>query len=195
MSRAIIREALQQLAHEGLVEQNTYKGTRVVQLGPEQIDEALTARLLLETEVIRQVWAKLTVTNKAQLKTQARTLEAAVNDPQRYAELDLQLHQRLWELSGNQTFRKLLEQITTPLFAMGTIMRYTEAAGARARDKVVQPSRPSDHFRLIEAICHGTCNKAVQAMREHITHNWGMTRQQAEELQGSKHSKAEARKK
>ncbi|MGH9839722.1 MAG: GntR family transcriptional regulator [Blastocatellia bacterium] len=51
VSRAVIRESLQRLAHEGLVEQNSYKGTRVVQLSPEQIDEHLSARLLLETEV------------------------------------------------------------------------------------------------------------------------------------------------
>ncbi|MDX2031294.1 MAG: GntR family transcriptional regulator [Blastocatellia bacterium] len=186
VSRAVIREALQQLAHEGLVEQNTYKGTRVVQLTPEQIDEALSARLLLETELIRQVWGKLTQTDKQELRSLARTLETAINVPQRYAELDLQLHQRLWELSGNQTFRKLLEQVTMPLFAMGTIMRYSKIYGSRARTNGGKPSRPSDHLRLIEAICSGTQQEAVQAMQQHITHNWGMTRERAEALQVSR---------
>jgi DNA-binding GntR family transcriptional regulator len=183
VSRAIIREALQQLAHEGLVEQNTYKGTRVVQLTPEQIDEALSARLLLETELIRQVWEKLTAADKKQLKAQARALEAAVKEPQRYAELDLQLHERLWELSGNQTFRKLLAQVTMPLFA---IMRYAKVYGTPAGTNGGKPSRPSDHVRLIEAICDGTREEAVQAMQQHISQNWGMTRQQAQELHQGK---------
>jgi DNA-binding GntR family transcriptional regulator len=181
VSRAVIREALQRLAHEGLVEQNSYKGTRVVQLSPQQIDEHLSARLLLETEVVRQAKEKLTDDNRKQLKAMARKLESVVNNPQLYAELDLQLHGRIWELSGNQTFQRLLEQITTPLFAMGTITRYAAryaAGGGRAKS----PARPSDHIKLIEAICDGTREEAVTAIQEHVTQNWQMTREKVEEL-------------
>lgn len=178
VSRAVIREALQQLAHEGLVEQNSYKGTRVMQLSPQQVDESLTARLLLEGEIVRQAHARLTEEDKRQLKAMARKLESAVNNPQLYAELDLALHERIWELSGNQTFRKLLAQITSPLFAMGTIMRYSAGAGARAK----KLDRPSDHTQLIAALCDGTAEEAVRAMRGHITHNWKPTRQGVEEL-------------
>jgi DNA-binding GntR family transcriptional regulator len=185
VSRAVIREALQQLAHDGLVEQNSYKGTRVVQLSPAQIDEALSARLLLEPEIVRQAKERLTEEDKRQLKAMARRLEASVADPQHYAELDLALHRRLWELSGNQTFQKLLEQVTTPLFAMGTIMRYASAYAASAGGKAVKPSRPSDHVRLIETICDGTREEAAEAIRSHISHNWRMTREKAEELLGS----------
>src|SRR5262245_51486621 len=59
VSRSVIREALQRLAHEGLVEQNSYKGTRVIEMTPAQVDECLSARLLLETEVVRQAKEKL----------------------------------------------------------------------------------------------------------------------------------------
>lgn len=179
VSRAVIREALQQLAHEGLVEQNSYKGTRVVQLSPQQIDEFLAARLLLEGEIVRQAQARLTDEDKKQLKAMARKLESVVNNPQLYAELDLALHERIWELSGNQTFGKLLTQITSPLFAMGTIMRYSTAVKDGHAKKL---DRPSDHTRLIAAICDGTADEAVRAMREHITHNWKPTRQGVAEL-------------
>ncbi len=186
VSRAVIREALQQLAHEGLVEQNSYKGTRVVQLSPEQIDEHLSARLLLETEVVRQAKEKFTDEDRKQLKAMARKLESVDNNPQLYAELDLRLHGRIWELSGNQTFQKLLEQITTPLFAMGTITRYAAryaaGDGRRAKSPARPPARPSDHIKLIEAICDGTREEAIAAIQEHITHNWRMTREKVEEL-------------
>jgi DNA-binding GntR family transcriptional regulator len=189
VSRAVIREALQQLSYEGLVEQNSYKGTRVIELTAAQIDESLSARLLLETEVVRQAQEKLTEENKQQLKAMARKLESVNNNPQLYAELDLQLHRRLWELSGNQTFQKLLEQITTPLFAMGTITRHAANQGRRAKS----PARPSDHLKLIAAICDGTREQAVMAIREHITHNWQMTREKVEELISST-SRAKRRK-
>lgn len=188
VSRAVVREALQQLAHEGLVEQNSYKGTRVIELSPAQIDESLSARLLLETEIVRQAKEKLTEPDKQQLKAMARKLESVVNNPQLYAELDLQLHRRIWELSGNQTFQKLLEQITTPLFAMGTITRYAAryATGNGARAK--SPNRPSDHIKLIEAVCDGTREEAIAAVQEHVTHNWRMTREKVEELLSSAHT-------
>jgi len=182
VSRAVIREALQRLAHEGLVEQNSYKGTRVVQLSPEQIDEHLSARLLLETEVVRQAKEKLKDEDRKQLKALARKLESVVSNPQLYAELDLRLHGRIWELSGNQTFQKLLEQITTPLFAMGTITRYAAAYAAGAGGRAKSPARPSDHIKLIEAICDGTRDEAITAIQEHVTHNWRMTREKVEEL-------------
>ncbi|MGE0130244.1 MAG: GntR family transcriptional regulator [Blastocatellales bacterium] len=158
------------------------KGTRVIQLSPEQIDEHLSARLLLETEVVRQAKENLTDDDRKQLKAVARKLESVVNNPQLYAELDLQLHGRIWELSGNQTFQKLLEQITTPLFAMGTITRYAAryAAGDGRRAKSL--ARPSDHIKLIEAICDGTREEAIAAIQEHVTYNWRMTREKVEEL-------------
>jgi DNA-binding GntR family transcriptional regulator len=191
VSRAVIREALQQLSYEGLVEQNSYKGTRVIQLSPAQIDEQLAARLLLETEIVQQAQEKLTDDDKKQLKAMARQLESVVNNPQLYAELDLQLHRRIWELSGNPTFQKLLEQVTTPLFAMGVIMRYSSAYSTNG--KSVKAARPSDHVRLIEAICDGTRDAAQQAIREHVTHNWRMTREKAEELVNTQETKRRPR--
>jgi DNA-binding GntR family transcriptional regulator len=182
VSRAVVREALQQLAHEGLVEQNSYKGTRVVQLSPEQIDEHLSARLLLETEIVRQAKEKLTDEDRKQLKAMARKLESVVNNPQLYAELDLRLHGRIWELSGNQTFQKLLEQVTTPLFAMGTITRYAARYAASDGRRAKSPARPSDHIKLIEAICDGMREEAIAAIQEHVTYNWRMTREKVEEL-------------
>lgn len=182
VSRAVIREALQQLTYEGLVEQNSYKGTRIIQLAPAQVDEQLAARLLLETEIVRQAQGKLTEDDKQQLKGMARNLETVVNNPQLYAELDLQLHRRIWELSGNQTFQKLLEQITPPLFVMGTITRYAAAYAARTGKRTKSPARPSNHIKLIEALCDGTCEEALMAIQEHITHNWQMTREKVEEL-------------
>jgi DNA-binding transcriptional regulator YhcF (GntR family) len=53
VSRAILREAMQQLVHEGLLESNSYRGARVIELRPEQIDEIVEARILLEGRAVR----------------------------------------------------------------------------------------------------------------------------------------------
>lgn len=174
VSRAIVREALQQLAHEGLVEQNSYKGTRVVQLSAEQVDEIISLRLLLEAEAVRQAKRRLTEADKRQLKAMVGKLESSRANPTLYRELDLGLHEKIWELSGNGTLGKLLTQVTVPLFAMATITSSTKFIRAsQSRDD----HQPSDHTTLVEKLCDGTSAEAVEAMQSHIERNWKNIRQ------------------
>jgi DNA-binding GntR family transcriptional regulator len=171
VSRAIVREALQQLAHEGLVNQDSYRGTRVVRLSPQQIDDTLQVRLLLETEAVRLAHPLLSDPDRKALRSLARRLEAVVNDPKKFVEADLALHHRIWDLSGNEIIARVLTQITVPVFAMSVIMR-TQAEN-------VEPGgnwNRGDHTRLVRAICEGSEREAVEAIRFHLTENWKATR-------------------
>ncbi|MEO7652703.1 MAG: GntR family transcriptional regulator, partial [Bryobacteraceae bacterium] len=161
----LVREALQQLIHEGLVEQTPHKGARVVRLTPEQMDEILGIRLLLECAAVRQAALRLTRATRTELRGIARQM-AAEQDATRFAQLDLQLHHRIWELSGNRTITKLLDQVTGPLFAMSLLMRSAEQR--RRRNDI----RRGDHRQLVEAICTGKEKPAEDAMRLHLTENW-----------------------
>jgi DNA-binding GntR family transcriptional regulator len=172
VSRAIVREALQQLAHEGLVEQNSYRGTRVVRLSPQQIDDTLQVRLMLETEAVRQAHARINDAERKALRALARRLEASVGDPKRFVELDLALHEKIWELSGNEILWRVLRQITVPVFAMSVIMR--------TQSEKFEPGgnwKRGDHTQLVEAICEGSLRDAVEAIRFHLTENWTVTRE------------------
>ncbi len=173
VSRAIVREALLQLAHDGLVEQNSYKGTHVILLTPEQIDEILGARLLIELEVVRQANRKLTAARKKDLLLRARELESLRGEPEQFAAKDLELHHLIWEASGNQTLSRILHQLTAPLFAMGTILRYSNLMRA---GKPVLPAY-GEHLHLVELICNGSEEEAAAAMRNHITGTWTSTRE------------------
>lgn len=168
VSRSVIREALRELVRDGLVEQNAYKSTRVVRLTPTQVDEVLRIRLLLEADAVRLAHARLTAAERRELKGMVTKIERAKGVPQRQAALDLALHDRLWQLSGNVTLQHVLQQITAPLFAMGVIVRSSAVIRTLGRD--VLP--PADHRVLIDAICEGTEEEAVAAMRAHITLNW-----------------------
>lgn len=166
VSRAVLREALQQLAHEGLVEQNSYKGTHVVRLTPGQIDEIVTVRLALECEAVRLAHGRLTDKDRKDLRRMAQ-LMARERDAVVFARLDLELHQRIWHASGNQTMAKVLGQVATPLFAMSLLMRTSEQ-----RRRSGPQLRRGDHTPLVEAICNGSTKEAVGAMRFHLTENW-----------------------
>lgn len=168
VSRSVIREALRELVRDGLVEQSAYKNTRVVQMTPQQVDEVLTVRLLLESEAVRLAHARLTPADRTELKRMVTALEAARADQEQHARLDLALHDRLWQLSGNVTLQTLLRQITAPLFAMGVIVRLSASKHTSGRDA----PPPADHRVLIDAICGDSSDAAVAAMRIHVTHNW-----------------------
>ncbi|MBI4907588.1 MAG: GntR family transcriptional regulator [Acidobacteria bacterium] len=166
VSRAVLREALQQLASEGLVEQNAYKGTRVVRLTPEQIDEIIAVRLILETEAARLAMLHLTAEGRRELRAHAAQM-AKEPDVIRFGQLDLALHRRIWELSGNSALARSLEQLTVPLFAMSMLMRTNEQRRT-PRSRLVR----GDHTPLVEAICGGKPAVCAEAVRIHLTENW-----------------------
>lgn len=181
VSRAVIREALQQLAHDGLVEQSAYKGSQVVHLSPEQVDEIIAARMLIEPEVARLAKQRVTEADKRHLIELSKRLNAASDDPDLFAELDLAFHEKIWELSGNETLRKILLQITAPLFAMGSIMRYSRLLrGGSKRSQF----RRGGHSAVVQKICEGSLEEVTNTLREHIGENWKLTRQHLEEYLG-----------
>lgn len=173
VSRVVIRETLQRLAHNGLVVQNSYKGTHVVQLQPHEVDEIISVRAALETEAIRQAKGRLTETDKRTLRRMAKKLDDLSRNQKlhveiEFRELDFKLHEKLWELSGNQTLIKILTQVTAPLFAMGSIVRYSKLLD-QEQDVA---RRAKEHTLLVEKICEGTIEEATRAMHRHITQNW-----------------------
>jgi len=179
VGRAVVREALQQLAHEGMVEVNAFRGAQVVDLTPAQVDEAVGLRLMLESEAVRLARLRLSEKDKARLRKLARELEQAQEDSMSSTQLDFELHETIWKLSGNETLSKHLALLTAPLFSMGTIMRHSRMWRA---DRMTVDYRRGKHTRLVEALCEGTPDEAVEAVRDHITENWVKTRAAIEKL-------------
>lgn len=176
VSRSVIREALRELVRDGLVEQNAYKSTTVVRLTPQQVDEILSVRLLLESEAVRLVHGRLSEADRSRLRTMADELDQARDERTRHASLDLALHAELWRLSGNRTLESILRQLTAPLFAMGVIVRSSPAI----RTMGSEPARPADHQVLVQAICDGTEDEAVAALAAHVRLNWQRIKQHLE---------------
>lgn len=191
VSRAVIREALQRLAYEGLVEQNGYQGTRVVDLTPEQIDEITSVRVALEVEAIRQLQHRVKEQQKDELRAMARRLDGAAHNPQQYAQLDLALHERLWEITGNRALQRMLHQVTAPLFALGTLNRYSRMHNGQGQKSVGDLGRGS-HVSLVETICEGTLEEAAEAMRLHIYCNWPVVRRSFAEFLEMAHTRPAA---
>lgn len=165
VSRVVVREALQQLAHDGLVVQNSYKGTNVVKLLSKEVSEILTVRVLLESEAVREAKKKLTDKDKKDLKKMVKELDST-EDPFRRIELDFKFHQKLWELSGNETLKKILIHLSSPFFAMAVIVWQSKQLNSDS-----DSSKVGKHAKLLDALINGETEEAVSAMREHIEQN------------------------
>ena len=83
--------------------------------------------------------------------------------------------QNIIALSGNEALEESLTRLTSPLFALGTIMSYVYQAHRLGEDQ-------KHHDVLIDKICDGTVDEAIEAMRSHVFQNWKVTRESVEKL-------------
>lgn len=175
VSRPVIREALQQLSYEGLVELNSFRGAQVVDLTPQQVDEMLGLRLMLEAEAVRLAKPRLKASDKVHLRKLADAMRQGSGSSTSIVQLDLELHETLWRLSGNDTLAKHLILLTRPLFAFGVILRHSRRAPGLKHGI-------GDHTQLVNRICDGSVKDAVEAMQSHIRENWDRTRAAVEKI-------------
>lgn len=184
VSRAAIRESLQQLAHEGLVVLNSHRGAQVVDLAPEEIDEIISVRLLLEPEAVRLARQRMTAEERAELIAAGDQVELARPRPQEFVRLDRGFHELIWRFSGNATLYRHLSLLVSPLFSLGTILR---RPGVITEDGATMRV-PGDHRKLAQLVAQGPDSAAIEAIRDHITENWSRTKAAVGQLHGKQRS-------
>lgn len=172
VSRAAIREALQQLAHEGLIVLDPHRGAKVVDLSAEEVDQIISVRLLLEPEAVRLASQRMNAPERAELIEAAAKLEASRGAPQEFVPLDRSFHELIWRFSGNATLQRHLTLLTSPLFSLGTILRRSNTVSRGG----LALSVPGDHRRLAKLIAEAPGQAAMDAIRNHITENWSRTK-------------------
>lgn len=104
VSRGPLREAIFQLADEGLVEQVPYRGTFVQTLSLVDIEQIYSFRVLLESFAFRLVWERRTPEFFRMLDARHRALTRAVygGDQQQAIRRELDLHGLAYESSGHR---------------------------------------------------------------------------------------------
>ncbi len=163
VSRSPVREALAQLALEGLVESVPYRGTFVRRLDPSRFRQLNDFRLALEEFAVRHLAQSLDEQGLKRIRdaTAALARRAKAGDFDGAIQADLELHDLLIELTGNQplrhAYRSLLNEIR--LYIRLTSKHYG-SIGELA----------SEHVELIEALRDKRVDEAVRAMRRHIEH-------------------------
>lgn len=125
VSRTVVRQALQRLAQDRLVELQHNKGAQVIVPTRELVAQVFDARRVIECEVARRLGGQLTPARRDEMHTLVLQEAAADARGDRPAAIALsgRLHRSLAVWSGNPIFVRVLDELlptTTLLMAMYT---------------------------------------------------------------------------
>lgn len=160
-SRAAVRNALVQLATEGLVERIQNRGARVRAVSLDEAIEITEVRMVLEGLCAAKAAEHATEADRERLREIGSLMQAAVasGDVLGYSDLNRQLHARILSVSGQTTACAVLERL--------------HGQNVRHQFKLaMHPGRPNvslpQHLAVIEAVCSGDAEAAEAAMRTHL---------------------------
>ncbi|MGY5765891.1 FadR/GntR family transcriptional regulator [Brachybacterium sp. DNPG3] len=98
----------------------------------------------------------------AALRALIARMGEVLGDSAAYPQLDLELHQRIAQLSGNRALLGVLDAVQLPLFRAMQVIR-----AARDEHGLVGAEH-EDHVRIVDAILAGDAETAAHAMEEHM---------------------------
>lgn len=159
VSTTPVREALRDLASEGLVVFNAHTGAVVRELGFEELEELYDIRKALEPLAIQRAAARITPEELAACSALAKAMEQET-DPAAWAAL-------------NRTFHGLLEEAAHASFIQSVLKGVQDIAAIYVAHSLTrEPNRIAvgnmEHRELIAALAKGDAAKATSVLLEHL---------------------------
>ena len=160
VSRTPVREAMAQLEREGFVRSVPRRGVYVVRKTKHEVIQMITAWAALESMAARLITQHATDADIAGLRRMFATFEgdrlhAKLDE---YSEVNINFHQTIIELSGNDVLIRLAENLFTH---MRMIRRETIGEEDRA-DRSIH-----DHMNIIQALEARDTERAEDLVRQH----------------------------
>jgi GntR family transcriptional regulator, rspAB operon transcriptional repressor len=160
VSRAPVRDALRQLAAEGLVQVMPQRGTYVSRIDPVKVRDAVFVREVIECRAAELACAALPL-HKAELQSLLQTQQKAsqLGDYASHLQADEDLHQRILLLAGHPHAWPALRLART---GMNRVRHLAIKAVGSHHIAINQ------HQLIVDAIVQGNASSAREHMREHI---------------------------
>jgi DNA-binding GntR family transcriptional regulator len=162
VSRTVVRAALVRLEHEGLVEHERNRGSRVRLVELSEAVEIQEARAVLEGLAARVAAQRATPEDVASLRAILAEMERLrqADDLVGVSSQNGKLHRRLLEIGGHETASRLIATLNSQIvrFQYRTIL----LPGRSARSA-------SEHAAIVDAIASGDADAAEDAMRTHLS--------------------------
>lgn len=147
VSQGTLREALQEVEHQGLVTKVERRGTFVVKLTPADVENIYAVRMELEPLAAELAQSRTTSEDLEELD---ELIEEMWNAGQKHSfvelvKLDFSFHRLLWKLSGNTCIERALNAVCPPLFANFMVRVSTGNLYDFERDR-------RQHMAIVEAL-------------------------------------------
>ncbi len=160
-TRSKVREALQRLKGEGLVEIEEFRGASVRKASLDEVRQIYRARMALEGISAAEFALHADSSLKERLQNLQAQLERCVeeNAPERFGRLNTEWHSVIVEGAGNAVIGDILRRLNAPIHHLLFESFYN---AERLKTAI------ADHRVILAAIMAGDAAGAEQAMRKHI---------------------------
>ncbi len=157
LSRTPVREALQRLEGEGLLERQD-RFLQVVSVTISEVMEILAVRVLLECEAVRAACGQISPARICAVRERLSAMldPDTVSDDEHW-EIDDLLHVSIAEASGNRLLARLIVELR----------QKTRLFGLRGIPSRFQPGR-AEHLAILDALERGDREDAVDRMHCHL---------------------------
>jgi Transcriptional regulators len=176
VSRPVVREALRALALMRVVDIRRGDGTYITSLEPKQLIshldfvfskdsvalvQLLEARRVVEAGNVRLAALRVTESEVAELQGLVLSLANCIDDPDRFSELDIALHNAVCAAANNFLLLQFMNIVST----LGRVSRERTGGLREVREAALR-----DHRRLLEALRAHDPDAAERAMLNHLDH-------------------------
>ena len=163
-SRAHVREALQRMEAEGLIQIEEFKGASIKRLSRDEVSQIYRAREALEGMATRLFIERGVSSEKRQrlLSLQSELNAAALaRMVDMYSKANNAFHSFIFEGAGNEYMASFLERLQLPIYRLQfRFLFQCEQMGTSNQD----------HFAVVDAILKEDPDAAESAMRNHVRH-------------------------
>ncbi len=161
ISRTPIREALQQLANEGLVSISSYRGASVATFSESDLIEIYSVRIALESYAASLAAENVTDAALDRLEGLMKAMGEAFHngDFPRLLEIHQSLHADIYALAGKQRLHELIMQY---LELSNVYQRMALSLGRGAKDPI------REHIDILKTLRNRDAEAARRSVREHL---------------------------
>lgn len=162
VSRARVREVLNRMSHEQIVDLYPQRGAFVAKPSIEQAHDVFEARRLIEPAVLRRLIDTLTPERVARLRQQQELeIDARRRDDKRaIVRLSGDFHMLLADLAGNSALARSMRELSSLTCLIIFLYDAPTATTCRA----------DEHSEIIDAIALRDAPRAEKLMLEHLKH-------------------------
>ncbi len=166
VSRTPMREALKVLAAEGLVTLALNRGASVARITQQEIDELFPIIGALEALAGEAACARITARQIEYIERLHAEMIARFRDGDwlGYSKLNRQIHEAIFEASGNNALAALYQQLLVRIHAVRFVAKKTPERWSQAID---------DHEQMMVALRARDGAALARILRQHLVHKAG----------------------